>query len=195
LKKPADQLTEPEKAFMKHHKEVLNELGYTTDFLDKSAEVKTDKNGHRTEVYKERFLLGVSGHPLQKFEKTTDKDGKIISMEKSLPNSSKHKYTEFYNQDQKVTHNEIQLAQFYDLHMPGDLPEDKEVVIQMRTMYAMSEKPTELRDKSGNIIAKYENGKFFDAKGKEISEDNIRKMINKNKANKIVFYNKETSVT
>ena len=38
---------------------------------------------------------------------------------------------------------------------------------------------TKIVDKSGNVLVEYKNGKFFDAKGKEIHEDKIVDLLNK----------------
>ena len=38
---------------------------------------------------------------------------------------------------------------------------------------------TKIVDKSGNVLVEYRNGKFFDAKGKEIHEDKIVDLLNK----------------
>ena len=40
---------------------------------------------------------------------------------------------------------------------------------------------TKIVDKSGNVLVEYKNGKFFDAKGKEIHEDKIVDLLNKAK--------------
>lgn len=40
---------------------------------------------------------------------------------------------------------------------------------------------TKIVDKSGNVLVEYRNGKFFDAKGKEIHEDKIVDLLNKAK--------------
>lgn len=38
---------------------------------------------------------------------------------------------------------------------------------------------TKIVDKSGNVLVEYKNGKFIDAKGKEIHEDKIVDLLNK----------------
>lgn len=75
---------------------------------------------------------------------------------------------------------DISNSELYSSHSTGwnlrDYLKKNQAIIDNKE-YKISS--TKIVDKSGKVLVEYKNGKFFDAKGKEIHEDKIVDLLNK----------------